>query len=54
MKKGFTLAEVLITIAVIGIIASITIPNIINAQNDKEILARLKNFVSNFNVRSSF
>lgn len=42
MKKGFTLAEVLITLAVIGIIASITIPNIINAQNDKEILARLK------------
>ena len=29
MKKGFTLAEVLITLAVIGIVAAITIPSII-------------------------
>ncbi|MGN0005524.1 MAG: type II secretion system protein [Candidatus Gastranaerophilaceae bacterium] len=42
MKKGFTLAEVLITLVVIGVIASFTIPAVINAQNDKEVLARLK------------
>lgn len=42
MKKGFTLSEVLITLMIIGIIASMTIPSIINTQNDKEILARLK------------
>ena len=42
IKKGFTLAEVLITLVIIGIIASMTIPSVINAQHDKEILARLK------------
>ena len=42
MKRGFTLAEVLITLVIIGIIASMTIPSIINDQKDKEILARLK------------
>ncbi len=31
MKKGFTLAEVLITIGIIGIVAAITIPSIITA-----------------------
>lgn len=30
MKKGFTLAEVLITLAIIGIVAAITIPVLIN------------------------
>jgi prepilin-type N-terminal cleavage/methylation domain-containing protein len=29
MKKGFTLAEVLITIAIIGIVAALTIPSVI-------------------------
>lgn len=42
MKRGFTLAEVLITLVIIGIIASMTIPSVINAQHDKEILAKLK------------
>ena len=42
MKRGFTLAEVLITLVIIGIIASMTIPSVINDQKDKEILARLK------------
>lgn len=42
MKKAFTLAEVLITLVIIGVIAAFTIPAIINAQNDKETLARLK------------
>ena len=30
MKIGFTLAEVLITLGIIGVVAAITIPNMIN------------------------
>ncbi len=41
-KTGFTLAEVLITLVIIGVIASMTIPSAINAKNDKETIARLK------------
>lgn len=29
MKKGFTLAEVLITLGIIGVIAALTIPGLI-------------------------
>lgn len=42
MQRGFTLAEVLITLVIVGIVASMTIPSVINDQKDKEILARLK------------
>lgn len=45
MKKfytGFTLAEVLTTIGVIGVIAAITMPGLINKTNDKEIIAKVK------------
>src|SRR5574344_457712 len=34
-KHGFTLAEVLIALAVVGIIAGITIPALVNRYNDK-------------------
>lgn len=39
MKKllGFTLAEVLITLAIIGIVASMTIPTLMNQANDIEL-----------------
>ena len=30
MKKGFTLAEVLITLAIIGVVAALTIPTVVN------------------------
>src|SRR5574344_1287216 len=36
-KKGFTLAEVLITLGVIGVVAAITIPTLMNNTNDKEL-----------------
>ncbi|MDD3013329.1 MAG: prepilin-type N-terminal cleavage/methylation domain-containing protein [Candidatus Gastranaerophilales bacterium] len=36
IKKGFTLAEVLITLLIIGVIASIVIPGIINNTNEAE------------------
>lgn len=34
-KKAFTLAEVLITLAVIGIVAALTIPKLIQNNNQK-------------------
>lgn len=40
-KKGFTLAEVLITLVVIGIIAAITIPTMMNSKNNEELRAGL-------------
>lgn len=40
-KKGFTLAEVLLTLAIIGIIAAITLPTIIANYKDEEIKSLL-------------
>ena len=34
-KNGFTLAEVLITLIIVGVVASLTIPNVI-VKNQKE------------------
>ena len=42
MKKGFTLAEVLITLGVIGIVASLTLPNVLNNFNNKTQVAQLQ------------
>ncbi|MDD3236469.1 MAG: type II secretion system protein [Candidatus Gastranaerophilales bacterium] len=36
MKKGFTLAEVLITLVIIGVIAALTIPALLNNTNNEE------------------
>ena len=36
MKKGFTLAEVLVTLAVIGIVAAFTIPTVVNYTKEME------------------
>lgn len=41
-KSGFTLAEVLITLGVIGIIAAMTLPTVINNYQKKETVTRLK------------
>lgn len=45
---AFTLAEVLITLGVIGIVAAITIPALINRTNDKELQAQWKKTYSAF------
>ena len=42
MKKAFTLAEVLLTLVIIGIIAAITIPNIHANSQEQERIARVK------------
>lgn len=48
-NKAFTLAEVLITLVIIGVIASITIPSIIAGTRKSEFSARLKKFYATMN-----
>lgn len=42
MRKGFTLAEVLITLGIIGVVAAMTLPSLINDYRDKEILTKVR------------
>ena len=49
MKKGFTLAEVLITLAIIGIVAALTIPSVIANAQQQEFKTGLKKAVSVLN-----
>ncbi len=48
-NKGFTLAEVLITLVVIGIIAAITVPLIMANHKRVEYASKIKKFYSNMN-----
>ncbi|MDD3238151.1 MAG: prepilin-type N-terminal cleavage/methylation domain-containing protein [Candidatus Gastranaerophilales bacterium] len=48
-KKAFTLAEVLITLVIIGVIAAITIPSLLNNTNKEEYKTALKKSVSTLN-----
>lgn len=41
-RFGFTLAEVLITLGIIGVVASLTIPSLINNYKEKELITRTK------------
>ncbi len=45
-KFGFTLAEVLITLAIVGVVAALTIPTLIEKHQKKVVEARLKKFYS--------
>ncbi len=45
-KYAFTLAEVLITLAIIGIVAVLTVPTLVNNYKKKEISVHLKRFYS--------
>lgn len=45
-KGAFTLAEVLITLAIIGIVAAMTIPSLMNKTNDAELNTALKKVYS--------
>lgn len=45
-KLGFTLAEVLITLGIIGIVASMTIPSVINKYQERVTVNKVKKFYS--------
>lgn len=45
-KAAFTLAEVLITLAIIGIVAALTIPELMQSYKKKEYSTKLKKFYS--------
>lgn len=44
--KGFNLSEVLITLGIIGVVAAITLPSLIQKHKKQETTARLKKFYS--------
>ena len=46
MKKGFTLAEVLITLGIIGVIAAVTMPALIENHQKKATAVKLARFYS--------
>ncbi len=48
MKKnfGFTLAEVLITLGIIGLVAALTIPTLMQKTNERETVAKVKKYYS--------
>ena len=48
-KSGFTLAEVLITLVIIGVIAAMTVPTLMNNTNSQEFRSALKKAVSALN-----
>lgn len=48
-KDAFTLAEVLITLVIIGVIAAMTIPTLLNNTNSQEYRTALKKAVSTLN-----
>ena len=43
-KTAFTLAEVLITLGIIGVVAAMTLPTVINNYQKKETISKLKKF----------
>ena len=49
LKKAFTLAEVMITLGVIGIVAAMTLPALVQKNSEKETAAKLKKFNSTMN-----
>ena len=46
LKKGFTLAEVLLTLTIIGVVAAITMPALMTNVNDNVLEAQAKKFYS--------
>lgn len=48
-KTAFTLAEVLITLGIIGVVAAITMPMLISNNNKKEVETRLQRIDSVLN-----
>ena len=44
MNRGFTLSEVLITLGIIGVVAAMTLPQIVHNYKKQEVEAKLKKF----------
>lgn len=53
IKKGFTLAEILVTLVIIGIVASITIPNMLQNIQDATLKESWKKTFSDFSQATS-
>ncbi len=49
IKKGFTLAEVLITLAIIGVVAALTIPTVVRNYQKQQTVVKLKKVYSVLN-----
>lgn len=49
ISKGFTLAEVLITLGIIGVVAAITIPNLITEHQKRTTVTKLQKAISVIN-----
>lgn len=49
LRPAFTLAEVLITLGIIGIVAAMTIPSLVNHYQNTQYIIQLKKFYTNFN-----
>ncbi|MBR1680580.1 type II secretion system protein [bacterium] len=48
-KQAFTLAETLIVMGIIGVVAALTLPNLNSSTGDKEKVAKVKKIYSNLN-----
>lgn len=46
MKRAFTLAEVLITLGIIGVVAALTIPTLMSNHRANVTMQKLKKFYS--------
>ena len=42
-KQGFTLAEVLLTMGIIGVVAAVTVPSLTGSTNSKQLQAQFNN-----------
>lgn len=54
MRKGFTLAEVLITLGIIGVVAALTLPTLIEKHREQVTVAKVKKFYSTINQALQF
>ena len=52
--KGFTLSEVLITLGIIGVVAALTIPTLIQNVSNRDVETKLKKFYTTINEAHKF
>ena len=51
IKKGFTLAEVLITLAILGVVAAVTLHNMIQDTKYQQLGVKLAKFASDSKIQ---